>query len=95
MSTCTNAAAEPVIDQAMRKRVCIQGIYNKTLVVLAPHSFFTQNDAAFLRAVTVEHGGRKPREPKLGKFKLDGLTDVQQTKKLFSKAIFITERQKR
>jgi hypothetical protein len=80
--------AEPLIAQAIRKRVCVQGVYNRTLVVLAPHSLFIKNDAPFLRAVTVEHGGRRPREAKLGEFKLAGLTEVQPTKKLFAKSIF-------
>lgn len=80
-----------MIEQAIRRRVCIKAFYNKTLVILAPHSFFTKYGATFLRAVTVEHGGRKPREPKLGKFKLAGLTDVQPTKKLFAKTIFPDE----
>ena len=88
MSTCVESHAAPIIDQAIRRRVCIQAVYNKTPVVLAPHSLFTKKDAHFLRAVTVEHGGRKPREPKLGQFKLDGLTEVQPTRKLFLKSIF-------
>ena len=80
---------EVILEQAIGKRVCLQAVYNRTPVILAPHSLITKNDAAYLRAVTVEHGGRKPREPKLGAFKVDGLTAVGLTKRLFSpKSIF-------
>ncbi len=81
-----------ILEQAIAKRVCLQAVYNKTEVVLAPHSLFTRHEAAYLKAVTVEHGGRKPREPKLGSFKVDGLTRVGLTRKLFSaKSIFPAE----
>ena len=82
-------STEAILEQAIGKRVCLQAVYNRVPVVLAPHSLITQHDAAYLRAVTVEHGGRKPREPKLGAFKVDGLTGVGLTKRLFSpKSIF-------
>lgn len=75
---------EAVIDQAIAKKFCIAAIYNKVAVTLAPHSLFTKHDELYLRAVTVEHDGRKPRETKLGTFKLAGLSEVNPTRKLFS-----------
>ncbi len=75
---------EAVITYAIAKKVCIAAIYNKVAVTLAPHSLFTRHDELYLRGVTVEHDGRKPREAKLGTFKLAGLTEVKATRKLFS-----------
>ena len=75
---------EAILEHAIGKRVCLQAVYNRTPVLLAPHSLITKNDAAYLRAVTVEHGGREAREPKLGAFKVDGLTSLGLTQKLYS-----------
>jgi hypothetical protein len=72
-----------ILHQAMAKRVCVSAIYNKKGAILAPHFLFSRHDELYLRAVTVEQDGRKPREPKLGTFKLSGLTEVALTRKLF------------
>ena len=79
-------AAEAAIRAAISKKVLISAGYNKGRSLLAPHSIFTRHDELYLRAVTVERDGRAPREPKLGTFKLSGLSDVQLTRKLFSAA---------
>lgn len=91
MFSCNESPVEPLIAEAISKCLCVQAVYNRSLVVLAPHSVFIKNDAPFLRAVTVEHDGRRPRETKLGQFKLAGMTDVQPTKRLFARSIFPSE----
>ncbi len=75
---------ETVITHAIAKKVCIAAVYNRVAVTLAPQSLFARHDELYLRAVTLEHDGRKPRETKLGTFKLAGLSEVKATKKLFS-----------
>lgn len=83
---------ETVISHAIAKKLCIAAVYNRVAVTLAPHSLFTRHDELYLRAVTVEHDGRKPREAKLGTFKLAGLSEVKPTKKLFSpRSLFPSE----
>lgn len=85
---------EIVITQAIAKKVCIAAVYNRVAVTLAPHSLFTRHDELYLRGVTVEHDGRKPREAKLGTFKLAGLTEVKATRKLFfARSLFPDEPQ--
>jgi hypothetical protein len=63
--------------------MCVTAVYNKRVVTLAPHIVFTKHDELFLRAVTVEQGGRRPKELKLGTFKLVGLSSVNPTTRLF------------
>jgi hypothetical protein len=79
-------AAEAAIRTAISKKVLISASYNKGRSMLAPHSLFARHDELYLRAVTVERDGRQPREPKLGTFKLSGLSDLQLTRRLFSAA---------
>jgi len=59
---------------ALRKHVA--AIYNREAVKLAPHILYTRHDELFVDAVTVERGGRPPREVKLGTFKLAGLREL-------------------
>jgi hypothetical protein len=76
---------EALAREAMAKRVLLVATYNKGRSTLAPHSLFERHGELYLRAVTVERDGRAPREPKLGTFKLSGLSDVERTRRLFSK----------
>jgi hypothetical protein len=78
--------AEAVIERAIAAKVLLSATYNRGQSVLAPHSLFTRHDALYLRAVTVERDGRRPKELRLGTFKLTGLSDVQRTRRLFSRA---------
>lgn len=74
---------QAVICQAVAGKTCVRAIYNKKDVILAPYVVYTRNDELFMRAVTIEHDGRRPREPKLGTFKLLGLNDVTSTTRRF------------
>ena len=85
MTDPTNEA-EALVREAMAKRVLVAATYNKGRSTLAPHSLFERHGALYLRAVTMERDGRAPREAKLGTFKLAGLSEVERTRRLFSKA---------
>jgi len=78
------STVEEVISRGIARKTCIKAVYNRVQVVLAPHSLFDRHGELYLRAVTVEHGDRKPRETRLGTFKLSGLGSVEPTKRLFS-----------
>ena len=83
------APVEDLLAHAIKRKVCVTATYNRGAATLAPHSLFERHGDLFLRAVTVDYDGRKPKEPKLGTFKLVGLGDVAVTRKLFSpKAVF-------
>lgn len=82
------SAAEAAVRHAITKRVLVTATYNRGRSTLAPHSIFTRHGELYLRAITVERDGRQPKEPKLGTFKLIGLSDVAATRRLFSRAMF-------
>jgi hypothetical protein len=77
---------EAVLREAIARRRLVLAAYNRGTSLLAPHSLFTRHGELYLRAVTVERDGRKPREAKLGTFKLSGLTGPEVTRRLFSAA---------
>lgn len=68
--------AMSLLRQAIGWHRCVRTTYNKRTVTLAPHIVFARHDELYLRAVTVEQEGRKPREWKLGTFKIAGLGPV-------------------
>jgi hypothetical protein len=72
-----------IFREAIARKRCVGGTYNKREMILAPHQMFERHGDLFVRAVTVEIDGQKPREAKLGTFKLSGLKDVAITRKLF------------
>ena len=61
--------------EAIALRKCVRATYNRMSVTLAPHILFTRHDELFIDAVTIERDGQKPREIKIGTFKLAGLKD--------------------
>ncbi len=65
-----------IILEAIARGTCIDAVYNRMKVRLAPHILYTRHDELYLDAVTVERDGQKPREVKLGTFKLVGLREV-------------------
>ena len=72
-----------VLLEAIAKRLCVETIYNKQNVRLAPHIVYTRHGEMHLDAVTVERDGKPPREVKLGTFKLSGLHATGLTKRPF------------
>ena len=73
---------------AIQRRVRMAATYNKAEAVLAPHSLFERHGDLFVRAVTLEYDGRSPREPKLGTFKLAGLSSVRLLGRGFADDVF-------
>lgn len=73
-----------LLCRAIAQKLCVEVVYNKTAMKLAPHILYTRHDDHFVDAVTVEQDGRKPKVTKLGTFKVAGLTGVALTKRLFA-----------
>ena len=71
-----NGGAPVVLEGIVRKK-CVVATYNRMAVILAPHALFTKNDALYVAAVTIERDGQRPREEKVGMFKLDGLVGLR------------------
>jgi hypothetical protein len=64
-----------IVLEAIARRRCLHATYNRAAVRLAPHILYTRHDELFVDAVTLEHDGRRPRETRLGTFKLAGLRE--------------------
>jgi len=75
--------AETALREGIARKRCVSAVYNKRNVIVAPHQMFERHGDLFVRGVTVEIDGQKPREAKLGTFKLSGLREVAITRKLF------------
>ena len=66
-----------LIMEALARRIRLSGTYNGTESVMAPHVLYTRAGELYLGAVVLLRNGQPPREPKLGIFKVDGLSAVQ------------------
>ena len=77
-------APEEAIARAIERRLCLEGVYNRAQVKLAPHILYTRHDDPFVDAMVVERDGKAPREIKLGVFKLAGLKEVRLTSTPFA-----------
>lgn len=73
----------PVVFEAIVKLQAIAAIYNRGSVTLAPHILYTKHGEIYLDAVTLERDGQPPKEPKIGAFKLAGLTALRITPRRF------------
>jgi len=65
-----------ILFEAIALNKCVEAVYNRMVVTLAPHILYTRHDELFIDAVTLERDGQPPRELKLGTFKLVGLKDL-------------------
>jgi hypothetical protein len=81
-STRTMSAA-PIVLEAIVKKRCVTATYNGGTVVLAPHALFQRHESYYVAAATITRDGVKPREEKIGAFKLDGLVDLAPTEQDF------------
>lgn len=68
--------ANKIILEAIALNRCVQAVYNRMTVILAPHILYTKHDEIYTDALTLERDGQKPREAKVGAFKLTGLREL-------------------
>ena len=62
--------------EAIALRKILKASYNRGVVRLAPHILYTRHGEIYVDAITFDRDGAKPREVKLGAFKVAGLKDV-------------------
>ena len=72
-----------IVLEAIARRLCLTAVYNRTAVRLAPHILYERHGALFVDAVTIERDGARPKEVKLGAFKLVGLSELALTSRGF------------
>lgn len=73
-----------ILLEAIARRLCVSATYNRVAMTLAPYILYTRHDELFVDAVALERDGKKPKELKLGTFKLSGLGTVGLTRQIFS-----------
>ncbi len=76
-------SAAPIVLEAIVRKRCVTATYNGGTVVLAPHALFQRHESYYVAASTITRDGLKPREEKIGAFKLDGLVDLTATEQDF------------
>lgn len=84
-----------LIFEAIALRKCFEATYNKMNVLLAPHILYTRHDELYVDAVTVVRDGQKPREYKLGAFKVTGLKEIAPADRIFAPEPFFDPRDAR
>lgn len=73
-----------ILAQAIRRKLCIVAVYNRTSMQIAPQILYTKHDDLFIDGVVVLRDGKVPAELKLGTFKLAGLNGVSLTAEPFT-----------
>jgi len=67
--------ASRIVLEAIATRKCLEGVYNRQVMTLAPHILYTRHGELYIDAVALARDGKPPRELKLGSFKLTGIHD--------------------
>lgn len=65
----------PILE-AIARRKCLLATYNRQRFKLAPHILYTRHGEIYLDAVALMRDGKRPRELKLGSFKVTGMSDL-------------------
>jgi len=78
----------PTILEAIVRRRCLEAIYNRGRVTLAPHILYTRHDELHIDAVALERDGKPPREMKIGTYRLSGLGALNLTDRSFAPVEF-------
>lgn len=73
----------PTILEAIVRRLCLSVVYNRQLVIVAPHILYKRHGELHVDAVVVERDGKPPRDVKLGTYRLTGLNDIALTDRPF------------
>lgn len=76
-------SADQMLYDAIREHTCLGATYNKDNILLAPHMLYTVHEEPFVRGVTLERNGKRPRELKIGTFKVAGLGNLRSTARRF------------
>ena len=71
-----SSSAPALVRTAIRNRTCLQAVYNRLTILLAPHALYTRHGEHYVDGVVQSREGQPPKEAKLGTFKVDGLREL-------------------
>ena len=74
----------PIVLEGIVRQRCLNAIYNRTRMVLAPHILYMRGDALYVDAQIISREFVIPREEKIGTFKIDGLKNLALTERSFT-----------
>lgn len=74
----------PIVLEGIVRQKCMNAIYNRTRMVLAPHILYTRGGSLYVDAQVVSRDFVIPREEKFGTFKVDGLKKLALTERDFA-----------
>lgn len=74
----------PIVLEGIVRQLCLNAIYNRTRMVLAPHILYARGDALYVDAQVISRDFVIPREEKFGTFKIDGLKNLALTERSFT-----------
>lgn len=74
----------PIVLEGIVRQLCLNAIYNRTRMVLAPHILYARGDALYIDAQVISRDFVIPREEKFGTFKIDGLKNLALTERNFT-----------
>jgi hypothetical protein len=77
------ATSGDVLAKAIRSRKLIKAVYNSAELELAPHLIFLRNEPLYVGAVNPHKKIRSDEEPRLGHFKIEGLSQIAITETAF------------
>ena len=89
------AASPAVVLEGIVKRQALVATYNREEITIAPHVLYTRHGDLHVDAVTLDRGGRPPREMKLGTFRLSGLGALRVTPRRFDPSPLFRSEDKR
>lgn len=90
-----SANPTPIVLEGIVRQLCLNAIYNRTRMVLAPHILYARGDALYVDAQVISRDFVIPREEKFGTFKIDGLKNLALTERGFTiSALFLPESEK-
>ncbi|GAC1405896.1 MAG: hypothetical protein NVSMB69_05180 [Novosphingobium sp.] len=85
--------ARMALLEAVARRRVVTALYNGVTMKLAPHLLFERHGDLFVSAWNMTKNARPENEPKLGHFKLGGLSDVALTEQPMHTHVFMTREQ--
>lgn len=91
----TPPVSMPTVFEAIVKQQAVAATYNLGSVTLAPHIVYTKHGEFYLDAITVERDGKPPREPKIGAFKIAGLSGLRITPRRFTRSELFNPKEER
>ncbi|MBX3564560.1 MAG: hypothetical protein KF730_08295 [Sphingomonas sp.] len=72
-----------ILEAIVRMR-CVSATYNRKRMILAPHIAYLRGGGLYVDALVISRENMLAREPKIGTFKIDGMSELAITQRDFT-----------